>query len=88
MSKKDNLIDKLCRKPLPKNFTTQELDLLMSKCGCEKRQGGRGSSIAYFHKPTGRILTFDGPHPGNELYSYQIKKVIKFLKELSEIEME
>ena len=86
MSKKEVLIDKLCKKPLPKNFTTKELDSLMAKCNCEKRQGGRGSSIAYFHKPTERILTFDGPHPGNELYRYQVKMVIKFLKELGEID--
>ena len=85
MSKKEDLLDKLCRKPLPKNFTKRELDLLMAKCDCEKGQGGRGSSIAYFHKPTGRILIFDGPHPGNELYNYQIKMVINFLKELGEI---
>lgn len=85
MSKKDNLIEKLCRKPLPKNFTIQELDSLMGKCDCEKRSGGRGSSIAYFHGPTKRILTFDGPHPGNELFPYQIKKVILFLKEIGEI---
>ena len=85
MPKKEDLIDKLCRKPLPKNFTTKELDSLMGKCDCETRQGGRGSSIAYFHRLTGRILTFDGPHPGNELYNYQIKMVIKFLKELGEI---
>ena len=83
MSKKEDLIDKLCRKPLPNNFTTKELDSLMGKCDCEKRQG---SSIAYFHRPTGRILTFDGPHPGNELYKYQVKLVIKFLKELGEID--
>ncbi len=85
MPKKDDLIDKLSRKPRPKNFTTRELDLLMKKCDCEKRQGGRGSSIAFFHRPTGRILTFDGPHPGNELYDYQVKMVIKFLRELGEI---
>ena len=85
MPKKEDLIEKLCRKPLPKNFTTKELDLLMIKCGCEKRQGGRGSSIAFFHRPTGRILIFDGPHPGNELYNYQINKVINFLEELGEI---
>lgn len=40
MPKKEDLIDKLCRKPLPKNFTTKELDSLMGKCDCEKRQGG------------------------------------------------
>ncbi len=84
MPKKEDLIEKLCRRPSPKNFTTQELDTLMGKCGCSKRQGGRGSSIAYAHK-SGRILIFDGPHPGNELYNYQIKKVIAFLKEIGEI---
>lgn len=86
MSKKSDLIEKLCRKPAPKNFTTQELDSLMGKCNCVKRSGGRGSSIAYYHEPTGRVLTFDGPHPGNELYGYQIKKVVKFLDEIGEID--
>lgn len=85
MSKKENLIEKLCRKPAPKNFTTHELDTLMNKCGCSKGSGGRGSSIAYVHNISGRILTFDGPHPGNELYSYQIKKTIKFLQDIGEI---
>ena len=84
MPKREDLIEKICRKPSPKNFTKQELDALMGKCGCNKRQGGRGSSIAYVHK-NGRILTFDVPHPGNELYNYQIKKVIAFLKEIGEI---
>ena len=85
MPKKADLIEKLCRKPSPKNFTTHELDTLMSKCNCEKKSGGRGSSIAYVHKDSNRVLTFDGPHPGNELYNYQIKKVIQFLEELNEI---
>lgn len=49
MSKKADLLEKLCRKPIPKNFTKPELDLLMRKCDCEKYSGGRGSSIAYFH---------------------------------------
>ncbi len=86
MPKKEELIDELCRKPTPKNYTTQKLDLLMKRCSCEKRPGGRGSAISYIHGPTGRILIFDGPHPGNELYNYQIKKVIGFLKELGEID--
>lgn len=85
MPKKDTLIEKLLRKPMPRNFTVRELDLLMSKCGCIKRNGGRGSSIAYFHTTSNRILQFDGPHPGNELYTYQIKMVIAFLREVNEI---
>lgn len=85
MSKKEDLIEKLCRKPSPKNFTVQELDQLMSKCGCDKRSGGRGSGLAYYSRTTTRVLTFDGPHPGNELYHYQLRKVINFLTEIGEL---
>ncbi len=85
MAKKEDLLNKLMSKPIPKNFTKKELDRLMSKCGCEKFMGGRGSSIGYIHLETGRILQFDGPHPGDELYTYQIKMTIKFLKEVGEV---
>jgi len=45
MSKKKELLEKLYRKPYPKNFTTRELDALMKNCNCNKFQGGRGSGI-------------------------------------------
>lgn len=45
MPKKEDLLQKLCRKPIPKNFTKSELDILMKKCGCEKYSDGRGSSL-------------------------------------------
>ena len=85
MPKKSDLLEKLCRKPVPKNFTIKELDLLMGKCGCEKFSGGRGSGIGYVHSKTKRILQFDQPHPGNELYGYQIKKTKQFLKDIGEL---
>ena len=85
MPKKEDLIEKLCRKPMPKNFTKRDLDMLMKKCNCEKFPGGRGSGIGYVHSKTQRVLQFDEPHPGNELYTYQIKKTIKFLKDILEI---
>lgn len=85
MPKKNDLINRLCSKPSPKNFTVRELDQLMSKCGCTKGNGGRGSSIQYIHTATKRMLTFDQPHPGNELYRYQINKTIDFLKSIGEI---
>lgn len=28
------------------------------------------------------MLTFDGPHPGNTLYRYQVKDVLNFLSEI------
>jgi hypothetical protein len=85
MPKKQELIEKLCRKPSPKNFTTRELKTLMQKCDCESFSGGRGSGIGFVHNATKKILQFDQPHPGNELYLYQIKKTIQFLKDIGEI---
>lgn len=85
MPKKEVLLQKLLRKPAPTNFSISELDALMGKCNCEKYSGGRGSAIGYFHTPTGRKLMFDGPHPGNELYRYQIKMIIAFLSDVGEI---
>lgn len=85
MPKKSDLIEKLCRRPYPKNFTIRELDLLMGKCGCKKFPGGRGSGIGFVHDETKRILQFDQPHPGKELYKYQIEKTIDFLKDIGEI---
>ena len=86
MPKKKDLIEKLFRKPYPKNFTTRELDILMNKCNCSKFQGGRGSGIGYVHDLSQRIIQFDGPHPGNELYKYQIQKVRQFIEEIGEKE--
>lgn len=84
MPKKEALLEKLMRKAIPKNFTTRELDSLMSQCNCVKYPGGRGSAISYYHEPTKRILWFDGPHPGNELYTYQVKMVREFLRSIGE----
>lgn len=83
--KKSKLLEKLLSKPAPTSFTIRELDTLMKQCGCEKFEGGRGSGIGYYHIETKRIIQFDGPHPGNELYRYHVKMIIAFLKEVGEI---
>ncbi|MCR5000936.1 MAG: type II toxin-antitoxin system HicA family toxin [Lachnospiraceae bacterium] len=85
MQKKEELIRKLTRKPSPTNFTIRELDSLMKKCGCKKFESSRGSGIGYLHEKSKRIVQFDGPHPGNELYRYQIKMIISFLREVGEL---
>lgn len=59
MPKKKDLLDKLCRKPSPKNFTVRDLDLLMGKYSCKKFSGGRGSGIGFVHDETKRVLQFD-----------------------------
>ena len=85
MPTKKDLLNKLSARPLPRNFTVRDLDALMGKCGCEKYQGGRGSGIGYRQAATGRALQFDMPHPGKELYYYQVKAVIEFLKSIGEL---
>ena len=85
MPSKKDLIQKLTSKPIPRNFTTRDLDALMSKCNCTKYQGGRGSGIGYRHKLSNRAIQFDAPHPGKELYTYQVKAVIEFLRTIGEI---
>ena len=85
MPTKEALVSKLTAKPLPRNFTVNDLDALMRKCGCEKYQGGRGSGIGYRHISTGRAIQFDAPHPGKELYLYQVKAVISYLQTIGEL---
>lgn len=85
MPTKKELVQKLTAKRMPRNYTVRDLDALMSKCNCDKYQGGRGSGIGYRHIPTGRAIQFDAPRPGKELYAYQIKAVIEFLKAIGEI---
>ena len=84
MPSKADLLNKLFRENFPKNFTVRDLDNLMNKCDCTKFNGGRGSSIGYYHNATKRILQFDGPHPQKELYRYQIQKVKDFLSAIGE----
>ena len=84
MPSKDKLLAKLFQKKLPRNFTKQDLNALMSQCGRLKGQGGRGSGIRFYHELTGRILAFDEPHPENELYPYQVKLTRQFLKDIGE----
>ena len=85
MARKEELLKKLLSRPMPTSFTVRELDALMRKCGCTKFEGGRGSGIGYIHEATKRIVQFDGPHPGKELYRYQLIAIITFLKEAGEI---
>lgn len=85
MPSKEVLIKKLMAKPAPTNSTVRELDLLMKRCNCRRFSGGRGSGIGYYHEETGRIVQFDAPHPGKELYRYHINMVKKFLEDIGEV---
>lgn len=84
MPTKKSLLKKIQANPITKTFTINDLDSLMSKCNCIKSQAGRGSGVKFSNGQ--KSLIFDLPHPGKELYRYQIKMVIKFLIAIGEIE--
>ncbi len=42
--------------------------------------------MKYVHEESGRIVEFDAPHPGNELYRYHVNMVKKFLSDIGEVE--
>lgn len=88
MSKKSKLLSKLCGRPAPRDFKVDELHSLMKQCGCVIIQGGRGSAIKFVHTVSKRVLIFDEPHPGNELYPWQIGAVKDFLISIGEIKNE
>ena len=85
MSQKEDLLKRLSSKP--KDFTIPEMDSLMTKCGCEKKNRGKtsGSAVAYIHVATGRVFKCHLPHPRKEFPSYVIDQAIDFLKDVSEI---
>jgi len=85
---KEQLITKLTSPSQSKNFSIKDLFSLMKKCDCVESSGGRGSGIKFISNTTGRILIFDQPHPQKELYTYQKKKTIEFLKSIGEIKDE
>lgn len=88
MPSKKKLLEKLFRNQIPKDFSIRELNQLMGKCHCISSSGGRGSAIKYYHTRTGRILQFDAPHPGSDLYAYHIKMVRIFIEEIGEKDKE
>ncbi|MBQ8469846.1 MAG: type II toxin-antitoxin system HicA family toxin [Clostridia bacterium] len=85
MSKKEKLLDKISRKPVPRDFTVTELHQLMGLCGCEKEETRGGSSVKYLHKKTGQIFTIHLPHPGKELYIDIVRRAVQFLTDIGEL---
>jgi len=86
MSKKETLIARLRNRP--RDFTVEELDSLMGKCGCIKSNKGHtsGSRMVYIHSGTGKKLRMHSPHPQKVLKLYMIDDALRFLDEIGETE--
>lgn len=81
MSKQDKLFDKLLRKPEPRDFTWNELIKLLNGFGFEQVKG-KGSRRKFYHPESKTLISIHEPHPQNELKPYQVRDVVKKLKEM------
>ena len=78
MSKKEKLIDRLMKKP--KDFTFDEMVLLLSYFGYELKQGGTGSGVKFIKEGSNEVINFHKPHPNGVLKKYVLDQVIEKLR--------
>ncbi len=78
MSRRDELIEKLKRRP--RDFSWHELATLLQGLGySETRRGRTGGSRRRFVHETGAMISRHQPHPGNEPKAYQVELVLEAL---------
>lgn len=78
MSKKDKLVKRLLK--LPKDFTFDEMESLLSYFGYTLKQGGTGSGIKFIKADSNEIINFHKPHPNGILKRYILEQVIEKLR--------
>lgn len=78
MSKKEKLIDRLIKKP--KDFTFDEMVLLLSYFGYALKQGGTGSGVKFIKEGSSEVINFHKPHPNGVLKKYVLDQVIEKLR--------
>ena len=79
MSKKEKLIDRLMKKP--KDFTFDEMVLLLSYFGYELKQGGTGSGVKFIKEGSNEVINFHKPHPNGVLKKYVLDQVTEKLRQ-------
>lgn len=85
MGTKDKLIKRLKR--LPKDFTFDEAERLLSSFGYEKSNKGKTSGSRVLYHKEGRIPVFlHRPHPDKVLKEYAVKQLLMELKTNGDIE--
>lgn len=80
MGTKEKLIERF--KSLPKDFTFDEMERLLSLFGYVKENKGKtsGSRVIFKNKEK-RPIMLHKPHPGNIMKKYALKQVLDDLKE-------
>jgi hypothetical protein len=79
MSKKEKLYLRL--KSKPKDFTFQEIRMLLHAYGYEEFSKGKtsGSRVAFFHHDLKHMIRLHRPHPSNQLKEYQVNYLLNEL---------
>lgn len=81
VSKKEKLIKRLLS--LPTDFTFEELERLLSYFGFIRDNAGRtsGSEVRYYAERYDKRIVIHRPHPRPVIPVYQLKKIIRDLKQ-------
>lgn len=81
MTKKDKLLERL--KSLPKDFTVDELTVLLCRMGFSVSQKGStsGSRMAYINSENGDIIRILMPHLGKIIGPITLKDILAFLND-------
>ena len=81
MGKKEKLIARLKTEPV--DFTFDEVETLLGYLGYVKSDKGRtsGSRVMFSLPGTAQVIYLHRPHPGNVLPRYQVKNIVRSLKE-------
>ena len=78
MSKKEKLVKRLLK--LPKDFTFDEMESLLSCFGYNLKQGNSGSGIKFIKAGSNETINFHKPHPNGILKRYILEQVIGKLR--------
>ena len=55
------------------------IESLLRHIKCRVREGD-GSAVGFMHLPSGEVVRFHRPHPGNEAKDYQVRDARNFLQ--------
>lgn len=82
MSKSAKLLARLCTKPLPSDFTWDELCTLLSSFGYEPVKRGKtgGSRRRFYNKKIDRLIHCHEPHPSKIVGKGCLADVLDHLK--------
>ena len=81
MTKKEILIERMCR--LPKDFTFAELETVLLQLGFEKDDKGKtsGSRVRFYNKDKQLQYLAHKPHPANIVKEKALKDIVNYLTE-------